>query len=405
MPTIAYLANQFPSPTEPYVGEEIDELRQRGAQVIAGSVRRPGTEALATSGKSGVEILCLQPIRPLVFGKALGLIFRRWGRISGFAKRALLEGKESPVRRIKAILHTWLGAYYALLLRDCEVDHIHVHHGYFASWIGMVAASLLDIGFSLTLHGSDLLIHDAYLDTKLNNCRFCATISNYNRSYILGRFPGAHGQNIMVSRMGVDAQPEMHFGRMSHGRAFTLLSAGRLHRVKNQAFLVRACALMRDAGVELECLIAGAGPEHAHLDFLIAQNQLEDRVHLLGQVPHSDLDSLYRSADLFVLTSISEGIPLVLMEAMVRGTVVLAPDLTGIPELVIPGKTGFLYKPSDLRDFVQKVLFLQHLMQGRRQLLDRLNWIRHAGRVQVGRNFNRRETLDHFGETFLRMIG
>jgi glycosyltransferase involved in cell wall biosynthesis len=122
-------------------------------------------------------------------------------------------------------------------------------------------------------------------------------------------------------------------------------------------------------------------------------------------VPHSDLDSLYRSADLFVLTSISEGIPLVLMEAMVRGTVVLAPDLTGIPELVIPGKTGFLYKPSDLRDFVQKVLFLQHLMQGRRQLLDRLNWIRHAGRVQVGRNFNRRETLDHFGETFLRMIG
>jgi len=54
------------------------------------------------------------------------------------------------------------------------------------------------------------------------------------------------------------------------------------------------------------------------------------------------MNGLYRFADVVVLTSRSEGIPLVLMEAMGRGKIVLAPAITGIPELVLPGKTGFL---------------------------------------------------------------
>ena len=77
------------------------------------------------------------------------------------------------------------------------------------------------------------------------------------------------------------------------------------------------------------------------------------------------LDSLYRRADVVVLTSRSEGIPLVLMEAMARGRIVLAPAITGIPEIVIPGKTGFLYAPGALQDFVAKILFIQKLMAGR----------------------------------------
>ena len=84
-------------------------------------------------------------------------------------------------RRLKALLHTWLGAYYAGLLRERGVTHIHAHHGYFGSWIAMTAARLLGVSFSLTLHGSDLLRDGVYLETKLKNCRFCVTISEYNR--------------------------------------------------------------------------------------------------------------------------------------------------------------------------------------------------------------------------------
>ncbi len=177
MLTVAYLANQFPSAVEPYVGEEIQELRRRGVRVIPGSVRRPDvTQSVSQNAALEAEILCLQPVRVVTLLRALGLVVRRWERIAGLMARVLLRGKESPKRRLKALLHTWLGAYYAVLLQDREmdrgVDHVHVHHGYFGSWIGMVAARLLEVNFSMTLHGSDLLLNAAYLDVKLKHCRF-----------------------------------------------------------------------------------------------------------------------------------------------------------------------------------------------------------------------------------------
>ena len=131
-------------------------------------------------------------------------------------------------------------------------------------------------------------------------------------------------------------------------RTLTLLAVGRLHAVKDHAFLVRACDRLRDHGLEFECLIAGEGLERQRLELLIRDNRLQDRLRLLGYMPRAQLDSLYQRADVVVLTSRSEGIPLVLMEAMVRCRVVLAPAITGVPEIVIPGKTGFLYVPGAL---------------------------------------------------------
>jgi colanic acid/amylovoran biosynthesis glycosyltransferase len=404
--TVAYLANQFPASVEPYVGEEIHELRRRGVNVIAGSVRRPKTaQEPFSNGYSGSSILCIQSLRLLVVLQALWLAAKYWERISSLVARVLLQGKESPTLRVKALLHTGLGAYYAVLLRERGVSHIHVHHGYFGSWIAMVAARLLGIDFSLTLHGSDLLVHGVYLDTKLKNCQSCVTISEYNRRYVLDHFPGIDPRKIFVSRLGVDVAPaETGSGKITRGLHgnFNLLAVGRLHKVKDHAFLIHACARLRDIGLEFKCAIAGEGPERQRLESLIQENRLQDRFILLGHVAQPEIDALYRHADLVVLTSRSEGIPLVLMEAMVRGKIVLAPSITGIPELVIPGKTGFLYQPGDLEDFVRRIRFLQSLMQGRKA--NRLNWIRHAARVEVLNNFSRQENLSGFAGAFLKSI-
>ena len=206
--TVAYLANQFPAAVEPYVGAEIQELRRRGVRVIPGSVRRPDAgQSASANAASEPEILCLQPVRVVTLLRALGLAVRRWERIAGLVARVLVRGKESPKRRVKALLHTWLGAYYAVLLRDRGVDHVHVHHGYFGSWIGMVAARLLGVSFSMTLHGSDLLLDGAYLDAKLKYCRFCMTISEYNRRHILKNFPAIDPHKIIVTRLGGGAGP------------------------------------------------------------------------------------------------------------------------------------------------------------------------------------------------------
>jgi colanic acid/amylovoran biosynthesis glycosyltransferase len=409
MLTVAYLANQFPAAVEPYVSEEIEELRQRGVEVVAGTVRKTDAAQRGPAGAdSKLEILCLQPLRLLTLLQALGFAARRWKRITGLVAGVILRGKESPKRRLKALLHTCLGAYYALLLQGRGVDHIHVHHGYFGSWIAMVAARLLGVSFSLTVHGSDLLLEGAFLETKLRDCRFCVTISEYNRRYILEHFPAIDPRKILVSRLGVDVLDHGEFARSIvpwTRHSFILLAVGRLHGVKDYAFLVRACARLRDCGIEFECAIAGEGPERQRLEFLIAENRLQDQLRLLGHVPRRQMDSLYRRADVVVLTSRSEGIPLVLMEAMARSRIVLAPAITGIPELVLSGKTGFLYTPGVLEDFVARILFLRELIREEdHNPVSRLDWIRHAARTQILHNFSRRENLTRFGDRFLRLI-
>jgi glycosyltransferase involved in cell wall biosynthesis len=358
----------------------------------------------------------LQPLSALVLLRGAWLCLRRWGRISELLVRIILRGNEGPIERLKTLLHTWLGACYAVLLENREVDHIHVHHGYFGSWIGMVAARLLGVGYSLTLHGSDLLLHAAYLDVKLANCGFCLTISEYNRRYIVEHYPGIAAQKIVVSRLGVDVNERAPFGAdtpLTTSQSFSLLAVGRLHAVKDHAFLVRACAELHARGVDFECSIAGEGPERRHLEFLIRKSGLKNRVELLGHVTREQMDSLYDRADVVVLTSRSEGIPLVLMEAMARGKIVLAPDITGIPELVTPGQTGFLYEPGSLDDFVSRLIFLHSLIYATHhphlhpQILSaarQLDWVRHAAHVQVRHNFNRQKNLKSFGDLFLERI-
>jgi colanic acid/amylovoran biosynthesis glycosyltransferase len=398
MLTVAYLANQFPSSVEPYVGEEIEELRRRGVRVIAGSVR-------------SVE----QKPSPQILLRAFLLSCWRWKRLLPLVWRIFFRGREGLVRRVKAFLHTVLGACYAVQLRKRGVRHIHAHHGYYGSWIAMTAARLLDVGFSLTLHGSDLLLHAAYLDTKLQNCTFCLTVSGFNRFYLLERYPAIDPKKVIVSRLGVEVERRTWFPcRHSFGSRLALLSVGRLHPVKDHAFLVRACAQLQAHGVAFECSIAGEGSERRRLESLIAKYGLEDRVTLLGYVPHQQMDSLYARADVVVLTSRSEGIPLVLMEATARGKIVLAPAITGIPELIIPGTTGFLYEAGSLGDFVARLLSIHSLWRspdsaqprpGVSAAATQLDWVRYAAYLQAGHNFNRHKSLKSFAEFFLKRVG
>ena len=80
------------------------------------------------------------------------------------------------------------GGIPCVLLRHRRIRHIHVHHGYFSSWVGMVGAKLLGASFSMTLHGSDLLVRANFLDIKIQHCKFCITISDFNRDYILKNY-------------------------------------------------------------------------------------------------------------------------------------------------------------------------------------------------------------------------
>jgi len=410
MLTVAYLANEFPSAVEPYVSDEIEELEKRGVHVVPGSVR------ISRSLPKCQPAIVLTPLTLAVAASALWLCLREWQRIRPLIARVFFRGSEGPFQRAKALVHTLLGACYAVMLKDRGIEHIHVHHGYFGSWIGMTAARLMDVGFSVTLHGSDLLLSGSYLDVKLANCSFCLTISEYNRRYILEHYPEVEARKILVARLGVDVpNADKALPRtMKKSMTLLLLAVGRLHAVKNHEFLVAACALLAARDIAFECVIAGDGPERGHLQSLIQKHDLADKVALLGHVPREQMDSLYDRADVLVMTSRSEGIPLVLMEAMARGKIVVAPAITGIPELVLGGKTGFLYESGSMNDLVDCLSFIDSMMRAESKGDQRrphhaaaarqLDWIRHAARVQVRHNFNRKTNLDFFAEMFLQHL-
>jgi colanic acid/amylovoran biosynthesis glycosyltransferase len=398
MTTVAYLTNQFPSPVEPYVANEIQELRRRGVTVIPCSARHYPTALNPELEAFAAETLCLQPLRLKLLTRAAFLCFLKFPMLKDFFRRALLQGSEPLAKRLRALLHTWIGVYYALLIEGSGVEHIHVHHGYFASWIGMVAARFLGIEFSMTLHGSDLLLDPAYLDTKLKHCKLCVTVSEYNRRHILERYPEIQLDKVAVRRMGVDPGrtifPALRPRENSH---LVMLAVGRLHPVKDHVFLVRACRLLKNRDVPFVCMIAGEGPERAAIETLIRDLDLRGEIRLVGHLSQQQLDSCYASADLVVLTSRSEGIPLVLMEAMAHGISVLAPAITGIPELVLDGKNGFLYSPGSLEEFVARVE-LVHRSEAALGPLCR------AARQHVVKHFNREKNLAAFCNLLLAHI-
>jgi glycosyltransferase involved in cell wall biosynthesis len=251
----------------------------------------------------------------------------------------------------------------------------------------------------MTLHGSDLLLHPAFLDTKLKYCKFCVTISEFNQRHILEQYPDAQPGKVVVRRMGIDpgkdSLPTVQASRETP--RLVMLAVGRLHPVKDHAFLVRACLALKNRKVPFVCVIAGDGPERSPLEALIRGFDLRDSVRLAGHLSHQQLAACYKAAGLVVLTSRSEGIPLVLMEAMGCGRPVLAPAITGIPELVLDGKTGFLYRPGSLEDFVARVELVYRSQS-------ELGPLCRAARHHVLEYFNREKNLAAFSDLLLAHI-
>lgn len=395
MNKIAYLANSFPEAVEPYVWEEIRELRSRGQAVVACSFRHPKHIPEQTAGLAS-EAIYLFPLRIRLAIHASWLCILRLVFIVDLLWRAM-SGSERIERRLRTLAHTWLGVYLAIVLRKENIGHVHVHHGYFSSWAGMVAARLLGATFSMTLHGSDLLVRADYLDCKLRHCRFCITISEFNRNYICQHYPSIDPGKILVHRLGVDVNFWRPVPRSANHLFFSIISVGRLHSIKNHEFLIRACYELKAAGLNFRCTIAGEGGERERLQSLIRKLRLGNDVTLCGHVRREQLPLLYSQADVVVLTSRCEGIPQALMEAMAMERTVVAPAITGISELIANERTGFLYEANSMQDFLTKMFHIAAATVS-------LDELRYEARRHLYASFNHDRNLRSWADDFLRHI-
>lgn len=133
-------------------------------------------------------------------------------------------------------------------------------------------------------------------------------------------------------------------------------SAGRLFPVKGYDFFVKVAAKIVSMYDQVQFVIAGEGPEQQRLERLISEYGLCDRLILLGHV--NDTDGFYKSLDVYVNTSVHEGIPISVLEAMGHGLPLIVPHVGGFPEIVVDGECGYLVAERDVTLFAKKILNL-----------------------------------------------
>lgn len=126
---------------------------------------------------------------------------------------------------------------------------------------------------------------------------------------------------------------------------FIIVQVARLNALKDHATAIRTVKRLRNDNVPAKLILVGDGEERAPLERLVAEQGLNDAVDFLGA--RKDISRLLASADAFLLSSISEGIPLTLIEAMGAGVPIVSTDVGGISEVIEHGSSGLLAAAGD----------------------------------------------------------
>ncbi len=178
-------------------------------------------------------------------------------------------------------------------------------------------------------------------------------VSEDVRASILETMPGIPPEKISVIANRVDISRygnRSHRGVLRHNLGFgdgdhLMTVVATLKTQKGHTFLLSAMSNIAQTFPQLHLLIAGDGNLRIELETQVAILNLQDRVHFLGT--RSDIPDLLAASDSFILPSLWEGLPMALIEAMASGLPVIATDVSGSRQVMVPGETGLLVKPGD----------------------------------------------------------
>lgn len=233
--------------------------------------------------------------------------------------------------------------------------------------------------FIATVHGLDWIFID---DKNLKNLTLSKRMKNVLIFYYLQNFlfkfydrfiaVSCNTKEFLISKRkvppnkidvvyhGIDLKYSVHKNlvdkTLSGHSDFTMGYVGRLVHGKGLVFLLNAFLELSGNIDNLKLLFIGDGSLRDPLMTMIDENHISEKCKITGFV--DNVLDYYRSFDLFVLPSLSEGIPLTLLEAMSLGKIALCSEVGGIPEVIKNNYNGFLFRKENMKDFVSKFMFI-----------------------------------------------
>jgi colanic acid/amylovoran biosynthesis glycosyltransferase len=360
---LGLVMDHFPVISQVFVANEVNAFDEMGLDVSVYSLSSP------SSGPMHEEA-------------------RRWLSRTNYVKEAISPGilrahayflAHEPKRYLRLGLQVRsigkrdfiASVYLAWLARQADNQHIHAYFAWAAN-PAYVIAQLNHISFSVTLINTDIYaVPPSNLGTLINEAAFCVTISDYNRCYLLKTYHVSSPERLYVVYHSIRPSKFLRQGKKPFPDVYRLLTIARLVPMKNIPLLLQICRRLADDGYRFQCDIVGDGPDRTVLENLASKLCLGRSVQFRGNMTQEELLRFYHAADVFILTSDREGMPVVLMEAMAAEVPVVAPRVTGIPELVEDGLSGLLFPPKDLDKAAEAV----------KRLLDDQNL-----RIEMGKN-------------------
>jgi glycosyltransferase involved in cell wall biosynthesis len=278
--------------------------------------------------------------------------------------------KQSPAARLQLPFFILFEMAYALwIARKGKVDLVHAHWSIPQGVTGLLLGKFLGIPCVTSLHGSDVHgLNLPFLRGLNKKVILASEVCTANSRATAQRAQEISGRNdIRVIPMGVD----IDFFSASAGRTSGLrhngkqgrivLYAGRLIDVKGVEYLIRAFPAVLERQTDAKLLVVGSGPRKEDLISLSESLHLQGKVIFHDAVSQEELVRYYSMAEVFVLPSVTtderetEGLGVVLLEAMACGVPVIGSAVGGIPDIIRDQETGLLVRPKDPGDLAEKI--------------------------------------------------
>ena len=300
----------------------------------------------------------------------------------------------SKWRNLLGIIGSIKALWMSDMFIDLEIDRIHCEFVSVNALYAMVISKEIDIPFSCTTHHSDLLYKPLEnLQEVIAEARPFITISQFNREYIKEKYGDVY-RRVDIVRCGVDTNLYHFPERRSNVGIPVITTVSWFRPVKALDVLARALVILDREGIDFFCKVIGGGDDGRD-DFIkiLSEANIENRFELLGVRPRDEVMNILIDSDIFVLPSISEGVPVAIMEAMALELPVVASRIMGNLEIVEDGRTGFLVPERDPDALALK---LKELIkdEGLRKLMGE------RGREVVLREYNLEKNVSILEKTF-----